>query len=67
MLVLRRFSNQPVAEIVQCGEPIVSMSWRRRPIRDLNNSEQFRSAAIRREAGRPVELSLLKNSGRVRD
>ena len=31
------------------------MSWRRRPIRDLNNSEQFRSDAIRRQACRPVE------------
>jgi len=31
------------------------VSWRRRPIRDLNNSEQFRSDAIRRCAGRAVE------------
>jgi len=36
---------------VQPEEPIFSRSWRR-PIRDLNNSEQFRSDAIR--------LSLLK-------
>jgi len=26
---LRRFSDQPVAEIVQCGEPILSMSYER--------------------------------------
>jgi hypothetical protein len=25
---LRCFANQPVAEIVQCGEPISSISWR---------------------------------------
>jgi hypothetical protein len=25
--VLRRFLNQPVAEIVQCGEPIFLESW----------------------------------------
>jgi hypothetical protein len=31
------------------------MSWRRRPIRDLNNSEQFRSDAIRGRPGCAVE------------
>jgi len=25
--------SDPVAEIVQCGEPIFSMNWRRRPAR----------------------------------
>ncbi len=32
---------------VQPEEPIFSRSWRRRPIRDLDNSEQFRSDSIR--------------------
>ena len=31
------------------------MSWRRRPIRDLNNSEQFGSDTIRRQTGGAVE------------
>jgi hypothetical protein len=31
------------------------MSWRRHPVRVLNNSEQFGSDAIRRNAHRAVE------------
>ena len=44
---LRDVPDQKVAEIVQCGEPIFSIRRRRRPIRDLNNSDPTRSAATR--------------------
>ena len=53
-------------------EPLIrSMSWRRRPIRDLNNSEQFGSDAVRRCARRAVEPEIdpiwwTSSEGRIR-
>src|SRR5882672_5182115 len=41
---------------IQPEEPLFSVSWRRRPIRDLNNSEQFGRGAGRAVLGAATEI-----------
>src|SRR2546422_2885438 len=41
---------------IQPEEPLFSMSWRRRPIRDLNNSERFGRGARRAVLGAATEI-----------
>jgi hypothetical protein len=60
LLLSSRLHSRVVAkrrarDLLPVSWDFTQMSWRRRPIRDLNNSEQFGSDAIRRQARGTVE------------
>jgi hypothetical protein len=62
---LRGSSDQPVAEIVQCGEPILSMSYGDLVFRFVSNCDQTVSDLLRRRQVGPVDVDLARGRGRL--